>query len=451
MRIRITLAALAVTATAALDAPRLAGASRRRPHRRERCSRHASDVRAPRRRYRSLRSRRATRPHPDDYGNLTVNNEPFSVVNPANPDLIISGWNDYCSDWMGLGFSTDGGDTWTNSLVPDIRPTRPPKGMASPEYLRTNTASDPVAVVQPRWQVLLLRRDLVRRVRRSQDQLRRLGRPLCGEVDRLTRCTRPTRSDYLDTTRVGRGPSAANFKGRFNDKEMIEVDRTGGATDGNVYMCWTKFPSNRLEPDLLQSVDQQRPRRSPRASRSAQPDLVRVATSPSSMMVMCTYCGATLSSPVRRRTTVSPPLVPSNGGTSFSAPTKVAALPQYTPFDGARDCGDGADACPAGFVFSRVPLEPRITADPTGRLPGVFAFAQQGDPATQVPSQSSYNTVGSPGQVSRGIVTMYRSLNDGVTWTGPYRVTSQAPRAPVLPGRRRERRTTGRHLAGQPS
>ena len=48
---------------------------------------------------------------PADYGNRTVNNEPFSVVSPTNPDLVVSGWNDYCSDWMGLGFSTDGGST----------------------------------------------------------------------------------------------------------------------------------------------------------------------------------------------------------------------------------------------------------------------------------------------------------------------------------------------------
>lgn len=35
---------------------------------------------------------------PADYGNKTVNNEPFSVVNPQDPDLVIAGWNDYCSD-----------------------------------------------------------------------------------------------------------------------------------------------------------------------------------------------------------------------------------------------------------------------------------------------------------------------------------------------------------------
>ena len=48
--------------------------------------------------------------------------------------------------------------------------------------------------------------------------------------------------DYVDTTLVGKGPPAANFFGIFHDKEMIEVDRTGGRFDGNLYECWTKFP-----------------------------------------------------------------------------------------------------------------------------------------------------------------------------------------------------------------
>src|SRR4030095_15075217 len=72
------------------------------------------------------------------------NNEPFSVVSPTNPDLVIAGWNDYCSDWMGLGFSTDGGTTWTDSLVPGYPADTSEEGMASPVFGRANAASDPV-------------------------------------------------------------------------------------------------------------------------------------------------------------------------------------------------------------------------------------------------------------------------------------------------------------------
>jgi hypothetical protein len=33
-------------------------------------------------------------------GTHVQNNEPSSVVSPTDPDLVIAGWNDYCSDWM---------------------------------------------------------------------------------------------------------------------------------------------------------------------------------------------------------------------------------------------------------------------------------------------------------------------------------------------------------------
>src|SRR5438128_2401737 len=43
---------------------------------------------------------------PGVFGRFAQHNEPFSVVDPNDPSIVIAGWNDYCSDWMGLGFST---------------------------------------------------------------------------------------------------------------------------------------------------------------------------------------------------------------------------------------------------------------------------------------------------------------------------------------------------------
>jgi len=45
---------------------------------------------------------------------------------------------------MGLGFSTDAGETWTNSVVPGYPQDTSIEGMQSPEFIRTNSASDPV-------------------------------------------------------------------------------------------------------------------------------------------------------------------------------------------------------------------------------------------------------------------------------------------------------------------
>src|SRR4051812_12199816 len=150
---------------------------------------------------------------PADYGNLTVNNEPFSVVNPVNPDLVISGWNDYCSDWMGLGFSTDGGSSWTNSLVPGYPADTSTEGQESPEYIRTNAASDPVAAFSRDGKYLYfgaLSFNNFAGPKTNSDawvatyKVRSTSNPKYQEYP----------LDYVGTMRVGKGPSAANFRGR---------------------------------------------------------------------------------------------------------------------------------------------------------------------------------------------------------------------------------------------
>lgn len=360
---------------------------------------------------------------PADYGNNTVNNEPFSVVNPANPDLVVAGWNDYCSDWMGLGMSTNGGESWVNSLVPGYATDTSVEGQQSPEYLRTNAASDPVAAFNKSGTRLYVGAISFNGA---------AGQKTNADVWVARYAVRPTTDplystyplDYLGTTTVGQGPSAANFKGRFNDKEMIEVDRTGGPNAGNVYMCWTKFPSNGESTIYFsRSVD-------------------GGATFSHGIAISGRFAGQGCDIAVeadgdvhvlwrdfelasaKKNFGVSA-VRSGDGGKTFGKVVKVADLVAYNPFDGARDCGDGADLCPSNYVFHRVPLEPRITSDPTGQLPGVFAIVHASDPATVVPSATSYTSAG-PGAVGQSVVLVYRSLDDGRTWTGPVKV---APRA----------------------
>ena len=67
-------------------------------------------------------------------------------------------------------------------------------------------------------------------------------------------------------------------------------------------------------------------------------------------------------------------------------------------------------------MFPRIPLEPRLTADQTGTLPGVFATWNAVDPASVVPSTTAYSSADT-GSVGRSLVYVSRSVNNGATWS----------------------------------
>lgn len=376
---------------------------------------------------------------PADYGNKTVNNEPFSVVNPQDPDLVIAGWNDYCSDWMGLGFSTDGGDTWTNSLVPGYPADTSAEGMDSPEYLRTNNASDPLGAFDShgRFYFGMLSYNGFAGPGTNAD----ISVSRYDVVDPASNGGYPI--DYLFTTRVGQGTPSANFNGKFLDKPMIEVDRTGGRFDANVYACFTKFPAfGQSEIYFAASSDHGNTFTKPvRVSGSAAGQGCDIAVEHDGD-VYVSWRDFEGNSP-QKNFGVSV-VRSANAGATWSKPKVIVTLRGYNPFDGARDCGDGADLCPSEYVFSRVPLEPRLTADPTGELPGVYSVVQAAVPSTIVPSTSTYSSVGAPsasGLVAQGGVYIMGSTNDGATWSAPKRVSAASkghqffPDADALAGR----------------
>jgi hypothetical protein len=86
----------------------------------------------------------------NDGGSRRQGNEPFSVVDPTNPDTIVAGWNDYCltdlgQGWQGFAFSTDAGETWTDSIVPGYPSDTSVEGQASPLFGDHTDAGDPIA------------------------------------------------------------------------------------------------------------------------------------------------------------------------------------------------------------------------------------------------------------------------------------------------------------------
>jgi len=378
---------------------------------------------------------------PDAFGAFTQNNEPFSVVSPGDQNLVLTGWNDYCSGWMGLGFSTDGGESWTDSLVPGYAGDTSAGGQASPEFGRTNAASDPVAAFNADGSLFYV----------GSISYNEFAGPKTNSDVWVARYavkspTDPTYDSYpltyLGTTRTGRGPAAANFFGIFNDKEMIEVDRSPTSPfEGNLYECWTKFPgfgtpTIRVRASSDEGKSFAPPVNLTEGGAGQGCDIAVEADGD----VYVLWRDFEFSSSHKNfgisfaRST--------DGGLTFTKHRKIADLVAYNPFDSARDCGDGSEACPSGFVFHRVPVEPRITSDPTGELPGVYAVVNAVDPATMEPSDTTYTSAGfGTGMVGQSFIYVSRSLDNGRTWSAPYKVNNAAkghqffPDADALAGR----------------
>ncbi|HET9724159.1 MAG TPA: sialidase family protein [Actinomycetota bacterium] len=361
---------------------------------------------------------------PAAFGAYTQNNEPFSVVSPTNPDLVIAGWNDYCSGWMGLGFSTDGGETWTDSLVPGYVGDTSAEGMASPEFGRTNAASDPVAAFNADGTKFYF----------GSISFNEFAGPKSNSDVWVARydVLQPTDDgyeayplDYLGTTRVGRGPAAANLLGIFNDKEMVEVDRAPDSPfEGNLYECWTKFPGNGTPTIRFRASSDEGLTFSPPVNLTeggaGQGCDIAVESDGDVYVIWRDF---EFSSSHKNfgvsfaRST--------DGGLTFSKHRKIRNLVAYNPFDTARDCGDGPFLCPSGFVFHRYPLEPRITADPTGELPGVYAIFNAVDPSTMVASETSYSSAGfGTGMVGQSFAYISRTTNNGTSWSDPIKVSN---------------------------
>jgi hypothetical protein len=372
----------------------------------------------------------ATNPAPDndtsdadvdsnDGGSRRQGNEPYSVIDPTEPSHIFAGWNDYCltdlaAGWQGFAFSLDGGESWTNSIVPGYPQDTSAEGMASPLFGTHTDAGDPIAAFDSDGN-LFVGGIAFNRVKPSN-----------GDVYVATYGTNPVGAypvDYLRTRVVGKGTPSAVIGGIFQDKPMLEVDRTGGANDGNVYVCWSRFTGGgQNKVYFSRSTDHGNTFSKPIAiSRSEEIKSVqgcdiaieadgdvyvtfRSFTSNQNQVAGLGYARS------------------ADGGASFSRASLITTATIYNPFDTDRNCGDGPVHCPSDLVFHRVPLEPRVTSDQTGELPGVWLTYNAVKPDTIVPSDPikamSYFSAGA-GRVGQSAVYYTRTTDDGATWSTP--------------------------------
>lgn len=348
----------------------------------------------------------------NDGGAFRQGNEPTVAIDPTNPDLVFAAWNDYCDSdlgggWMGLAFSRDSGETWTPSKIPGYPSDTSAEGAASPLHLRQAEAGDP-----------LLAFDSDGKLFAGGIAFNRVN-PQNGDVWVASYAATPGPSgypkDYLRTVVVGQGTPALN--GIFEDKPSMELDRTGGQFDGNVYICWSRFVgfNGRTKISFARSTDSGQTFSRPielSFGKDVQGCDIAIESDGD---VYVTW--GTRSTPSAIDAEGLAIARSTNGGASFEPAHQIATFTRYFPSDGARDCGDGPFLCPSGFVFFRVPLEPRVTADQSGMLPGIYATYNAVDPATVVPSTSSYSSAGAnSGFVGRSVVYVIRSTDNGATW-----------------------------------
>jgi hypothetical protein len=248
-----------------------------------------------------------------DGGSRRQANEPFSVVDPTDPETVVAGWNDYCltdlgAGWQGFAFSRITGETWTNSLVPGYPQDTSTEGRASPLYADHTDAGDPIAAF-------------------DND-----GNLFVGGIS-------------------------------FNRE---------GPVNGDVYVTNRTFPVGSRRSAALafnRSMD---------------------------------------------------------GGASFGKAQLIRNITEYFPSDGERDSGDGPYVCPTEYVFHRVPLEPRVTSDQSGELPGVYLTYNAIRPGSTTQSNTSFDSAG-PGTVGQSLVYVIRTTNNGASWSQPKAVDA-APR-----------------------
>ena len=238
------------TATGISDGAAAGRRSRRRLRGHRRRRRTPDTTVAPTRPSPTAATRRATPPptvaddgdvDSNDGGNRRQGNEPTVAIDPTNPNIVVAGWNDYCqtdlaAGWMGLGFSTDGGQTWMDSTLPGYPLDDSAEGSVSPLKGRTD-AGDPLVAFDNDGR--LFAGGIA--FNRAMPQNGSVFVSTYGADPGPAGPTGQLPKDYLRTLIIDKAGTPA-VSGIFQDKPMLEVDRsTASPFEDNVYFCWSKF------------------------------------------------------------------------------------------------------------------------------------------------------------------------------------------------------------------
>jgi hypothetical protein len=383
-------------------------------------------------------------------------NEPTIAVSPTNASLVTAGSNDYCTvptagdAWAGFYYSSDGGNTWTDSLLPGYPGDTSADGQASPLHGVVGAAGDPVQA----W-------DNFGHLYYGGIAFNR-GHPQNGDlwVARYS-WQSGAKPQYEFTTLARRGTPA--LSGVFNDKIQLEVDRGANSPySGNVYVCWARFQGNAGNNGIffIRSTDGGRTFskatklseqvhdsqfcdiavtrtgtvfvlwRGFATSRGKQGDAILFSKS--------TDGGATFSKPG-----LVTPIEGWDVHDEYGSPTAAeeaseaacdagetalceGAEGKEAPGD-ARDCGDGPFQCLSGYVFFRANTQVRASADPR---PGaaadtVYAVYDGSVPGSEIDTGTSYGTLDNEEVGTQASIYFVKTTDGGTTWSAPARIDPQ--------------------------
>jgi hypothetical protein len=350
-------------------------------------------------------------------------NEPTASVDPLNSMHMTAGANDYCTvqtitdAWAGFYYSSDGGGSWTNSLLPGYSTDTSTAGQASPLYRFVAGSGDPVQD----W-------DLSKHVYYAGIAFNRVH-PQNGSIW-LARYSWPdvaTVPTYEFTTLVSRG--TPGLSGIFEDKVELGVD-IGAASphQGNVYICWARFTGNGNNAiELATSTDgghtftRQRISDGVHGNQACDVAVTRTGT------VFVTWRQFTFGTGKHQSDAVMWARS-TNGGRTFTKPAEAFKFTHWDMTDrspsGARrrDCGDGPQACQSGYVFGRVDSGPRNGADPVaGDGDEAYVVVEATVPGTETATGTTYGTV-TNGTGSQGAIFFSKTTDGGASWTTPTQV-----------------------------
>jgi hypothetical protein len=320
-------------------------------------------------------------------------NEPSVAVDPRASDVVVAGSNDYCAEigsgagnqWPGYYRSTNGGATWSSSLVPGYPNDTSQLGSQSPTKGSCASAGDPTQAFDGDGRLyygfICFNR----------------AKPTNGSI--YVARYDDDGASYASTTRVERG--TPSVWGLFQDKINVTADQRPGK--GNVYVAWARF-SGANGNDVIyfsRSTDHgstySKPIRISDGGASEQFADLAVGPDGAVYLTYRIYTGSQGPDSIA--------IVKStDGGVSWTRPRTVATITGFESTDyGPDTCGDGPFRCPL-LNYARFSSMSAVAADPQG-----------------------VHVVWNGRMASGQSQVFARNSTDGLTWTGP--IVRPAPAA----------------------